>query len=252
MLDFQGSSVLVTGGSRGIGKATALMFARSGANVAFTYHVDAKAARALNDEISALGRFSLPIRCRVESYADCSKAVSLAHSEMGAIDVLVNSAGIWRKHPISRTSVKDWEQSIRVNLTGTFNTCRRVVPIMRKQKRGKIINISSTAGQRGESFHSPYATAKGGIIAFTKSIAVELIRDGIRVNCVAPGWVDTDMVSTVMKKPDMKRKIMESIPRGQLGKPEDIAGPILFLASSLSDNIVGEILNVNGGSVLCG
>ncbi|MBI3189795.1 MAG: SDR family oxidoreductase, partial [Ignavibacteriales bacterium] len=119
-------------------------------------------------------------------------------------------------------------------------------------KYGRIINVSSTAGQRGEANYSHYATSKGGIIAFTKSIAIELIRDGIWVNCVAPGWVDTDMVSQVLSNSKRKRGIIESIPRGRIAKPEEIAGPILFLASDLSNHIVGEVLNVNGGSVLCG
>ena len=168
------------------------------------------------------------------------------------IDILVNNAGIWEYGKIGEMTPKQWQRTIEINLTGTFNMCNVVVPIMQKQKYGRIINISSTAGQRGEALHSHYAASKGGIIAFTKSLGPELIRDGIWVNCVAPGWVNTDMVSDVFKNLKETKEIVKSIPRGKVATPEEIAGPIIFLASHLADNIVGEILNVNGGSVLCG
>jgi 3-oxoacyl-[acyl-carrier protein] reductase len=130
--------------------------------------------------------------------------------------------------------------------------CNAVIPHMKARKYGRIINISSTAGQRGEAYHSPYAASKGGVIAFTKSIAAELIKHGIWVNCVAPGWVDTEMISDAVQNPKNKREIEETIPRGTLSAPEEIAGPILFLASHFANNIVGEVINVNGGSVFCG
>ena len=130
--------------------------------------------------------------------------------------------------------------------------CRAVIPLMKKRRYGRIVNISSTAGQRGEAFHSHYAASKGGIIAFTKSIAVELIDSGIWVNCVAPGWVLTDMTMIAFRKSQGRGKIIQTIPRKKEGSPDEIAGPIVFLCSGLSNNIVGEILNVNGGSVLCG
>ncbi len=148
-------------------------------------------------------------------------------------------------------SLAEWRKTIEVNLTGIFSMCKVVIPIMKKQKYGRIINISSTAGQRGEAFHSHYAASKGGVIAFTKSIAPELIKDGIRVNCVAPGWVDTEMIAKVYKSSRHRTEINQSIPRGKVASPQDIAGPIVFLASNLADHIVGTVLNVNGGSVLC-
>ena len=149
-------------------------------------------------------------------------------------------------------SSKQWEKTIAINLTGVFNMCNVVTPIMKGQRYGRIINVSSTAGQRGEPLHSHYAASKGGVIAFTKSIAPELIRSGIWVNCVAPGWVDTEMISHVYKSTAGRNEIDKSIPRGRIATPLEIAKPVLFLASNLADHIVGEVLNINGGSVLFG
>lgn len=252
MIDLSGQLALVTGGSRGIGAATAILLARAGADVAIFFRKDNMAAERVVQQIEHIGRKALPVRCRIENYQACQTAVREVLKRFKRIDILVNCAGIWEYGEIGRMSPHEWQKTIDINLTGTFNTCNLVVPIMRKQKYGRIINVSSTAGQRGEAFHSHYAGSKGGVIAFTKSIAVELIRDGIWVNCVAPGWVDTDMIAHVFRNPRMKREILQSIPRGKIATPEEVAGPILFLTSHLADNIVGEVLNVNGGSVLCG
>ncbi len=168
------------------------------------------------------------------------------------IDVLVNNAGIWERGAADRMSEREWIRTIDINLNGTFRLCRLILPIMKKQRSGKIINISSTAGQRGEPFHSHYAASKGGIISFTKSIAIEAIPFGIHVNCVAPGWVSTDMTAHVSGNRALYKEICAGLPRGRFATPEEIAGPVLFLASDLAVNLVGEILNVNGGSVLCG
>jgi 3-oxoacyl-[acyl-carrier protein] reductase len=144
----------------------------------------------------------------------------------------------------------DWDRTLRINLTSLYNMTRLVAPVMKKQKYGRIINIASTAGQRGEAFHSHYAASKGGAIAFTKSVAVELIRHGINVNCIAPGWVKTDMTAHVFRNRKMREEIINQIPRQLIATPDDIAGPILFLASKLANHLVGTVLNVNGGSVL--
>jgi 3-oxoacyl-[acyl-carrier protein] reductase len=252
MLDFSHQCVLITGGSRGIGAATALLFAKAGANVAIMYSNDKKSADKVIGQIRSLGAGCYGVRGCVENASDSKRVVGEVIKKFGRIDILVNSAGIWGKGRIGSFPDREWEKTIAVNLTGTFNMCNAVVPVMKRQKYGRIVNVSSTAAQRGEADHSHYAASKGGINAFTKSIAVELIRYGIWVNCVAPGWVDTDMVSHVFKSPVNKKEIFGTIPRGRIGKPEEIAGPILFLASHLADNLVGEILNVNGGSVLCG
>jgi 3-oxoacyl-[acyl-carrier protein] reductase len=169
----------------------------------------------------------------------------------GHIDVLVNNAGIWTYGEMGQMDGKLWQETIRVNLDSIFYVCNAVVPSMKTRRRGWIINVSSTAGVRGEAYHSHYAASKGAIISLTKSLAAELGPYGIRVNCVAPGWVDTDMCADVFRDKKFRKKVESSIPLQRIPPPEDIAGPILFLASDLARHITGEILNVNGGSVLC-
>ena len=252
MIDLSNQVALITGGSRGIGAATALMFARAGTNVAIMYSKDKRSADTVVNEITRLGRRACAFQGKLQNYADCKATVSQIISKFGRIDILVNNGGIWEYGEIASMTPQEWKKTIDINLTGTFNMCRAVVPIMKKRHYGRIINVSSTAGQRGEAYHSHYAASKGGIIAFTKSIAVELIIENIWVNCVAPGWVQTDMASHVYKNAKQKNEILRTIPRQRIASPEEIAGPILFLASPLADHIVGEILNVNGGSVLCG
>jgi 3-oxoacyl-[acyl-carrier protein] reductase len=170
--------------------------------------------------------------------------------KFGRLDVLVNNAGIWKEGPIDSITNAQIDEMIDINLKSLFYCCRAAVPHLKKTN-GSIINIASTAGQRGEAFHSHYAATKGATISFTKSLAPELIDDGIRVNCVAPGWVDTDMSKEALASPDANRYI-SLIPMGRPGTPFEIAGPIVFLASEWATFITGEILNVNGGAVLCG
>ncbi|MBI3365123.1 MAG: SDR family oxidoreductase, partial [Ignavibacteriae bacterium] len=189
MINLTGRYALVTGGSRGIGAATAVMLAEAGANVAITYSTDVTAARSVVDKIRMIGRLASAFRCRVDRYSDCQGLAFKVLKRHGRIDILVNNAGIWEEGTIGKMSHADWQKTVDINLTGTFNMCNVIVPIMKRQKYGRIINVSSTAGQRGEPFHSHYAASKGGIIAFTKSIGPELIQKGIWVNCVAPGWV---------------------------------------------------------------
>ena len=169
----------------------------------------------------------------------------------GRIDILVNNAGIWKYAAIDKMTEKQLKETIQTNVNGVFYTTTAAVPQMTKQKSGNIINISSTAGQRGEPLHSHYAASKGAIISLTKSLAVELAPHNIRVNCVAPGWVDTDMSHESLTGEE-KEKILGLIPLGRAGTPDEIAGSVLFLTSDLSTFITGEILNVNGGAVLCG
>ncbi len=252
MINLSGKTVFITGGSRGIGRACALLFARAGAIVAFSYSRNRTEARRTADDIAALGARSLALPLDLTSIQSCRNAVQRVLHEFGRIDILVNNAGIWEEGPIATMTERQWLRTIDVNLNSLYRLCRSVVPVMKKQRSGKIINIASTAGQRGEAFHSHYAASKGGMIAFTKSIAVELIPHGIRVNCVAPGWVLTDMTASVSRRKAFYRRICRDLPRGKFATPGEIAGPVLFLASDLAENVVGEILNVNGGSVLCG
>lgn len=252
MIDLSNQVAVVTGGSRGIGAATAILLARAGANVVITYRKNVNKAVDVADSIASSGRECIALKGKLENMSECREIVDAVVREFKRIDILVNSAGIWEFAEIGKMTQSDWNRTIAINLTSTFNMCNIVVPVMKRQKYGRIINVSSTAGQRGEAFHSHYAASKGGVIAFSKSLAAELISSGIWVNCVAPGWVLTDMTLNELGKSKSRLEILKTIPRGKVATPEEIAGPILFLSSKLADNIVGEVLNVNGGSVLCG
>jgi 3-oxoacyl-[acyl-carrier protein] reductase len=252
MIDLKDKTVLITGGSRGIGAAVAVLFARAGADVAITYASADSSAKKVTDEVHNIGRRCVALKGDVSSEEDVTWVVNEAVRILRRIDVLVNNAGIWTHGEIASMPEEVWDQTIDVNLKGMFLMCRAVVPLMKKQRGGNIINVSSTAGQRGEALHSHYAASKGGAISLTKSLASELAPCNILVNCVAPGWVDTDMCTEVFSDLEFKESVRKSIPVGRIPTPEDIAGPILFLASDLARHITGEVLNVNGGSVLCG
>lgn len=252
MINLKGRVALITGGSRGIGKATAILFAKANADVAVTYHINDKSANEVVQKIQDLGQDAIAIKGNVGKSEDVKRMVKEVLEHFGKIDILVNNAGIWTYGAIGEMSEEVWDETIDVNLKGVFLFTNEVVPIMKKQKWGRIINISSTAGQRGEAFHSHYAASKGAIIAFTKSLAVELAKYNILVNCVAPGWVNTDMCAEVFKDPNLFEQIKSTIPLGRIPGPEEIAGPILFLASELANWITGATISVNGGSVLCG
>lgn len=250
MIDLSMQKAIVTGGSRGIGAAAAVLLAEAGADVAIIFREDYSSAQGVIKEITEFHRDGLPVRGSIESYGECVKMVNKIIKKFSRVDILVNCAGIWKFGEIDKMSVNQWKRTININLTGTFNMCRAVIPFMKKQKYGRIINISSTAGQRGEPFYSHYAASKGGIIAFTRSLGVELIKHGIWVNCISPGWVDTEMIKREISNPKRMNEILKTIPRGKIATPDEIAGPIVFLASKLANHIVGEIINVNGGSVL--
>jgi 3-oxoacyl-[acyl-carrier protein] reductase len=252
MIDLSNQVVLITGGSRGIGAATAKIFAKAGASVAITYRGRDEKANELLDEIKKLGRKAKAYKGDNSKSEVVRKIVENVLEDFGRIDVLVNNAGIWTYGEIDKMDEKVWDETMDVNLKGPFLFCRYVVPIMKKQGGGKIINLSSTAGQRGEALHSHYAATKGALISLTKSLSTELGPFNIRVNSVAPGWVDTDMSAEALDDKKLKEEIRRAIPLGRIATAEDIAGPILFLASDLSHHVTGEILNVNGGSVLVG
>src|SRR5437867_2129956 len=251
MISLKGRVALVTGGSRGIGRATCLLLARAGADVAFGYRLHQEAAEEVASAIRKMGRKSLAIQGDLSRRKDAEVLVGDAVETLGRLDILVNNHGIWKDGPIATLTEEEWDETLDVNLKAVFLCTKPAVAVMRRQGSGRIINIASTAGQRGEAEHSHYAASKGGIIAFTKSLGPELCRYGILVNCVAPGWVDTDMSADALAGPE-KEKILATIPMGRAGTPEEIAGGILFFASELSGDCWGEILNLNGGSVLCG
>jgi len=251
MINLAKKKVLITGGSRGIGAACVKLFAQSKADVAFTYNKDYEAAKKLVDNLSShviIKPYKVNLNYSEEIIDTSSKIIS----DFNGIDILVNNAGVWKYGKADEMGLEEWEETIRINLTGTFLFTKAVIPSMKKNKYGRIINISSTAGQRGEPFYSHYASSKGGIISFTKSLAAELGEFNITVNCVAPGWVITDMSAGVFSDYNYKEKVRNEIPIKRIAEAEDIAGPVLFLASDLARHINGEILNVNGGSILCG
>jgi 3-oxoacyl-[acyl-carrier protein] reductase len=251
MIYLDGKKALITGGSRGIGRATAILFAKAGCDVAINYINQKEAAEKVREEIDKVGQECLVFRADISKKNDINSMIEGIMQKWGRIDILVNNAGIWTYGEMGKMSEKTWAETMKTNLDSVFYTCNAVVPHMKEKKRGWIISVSSTAAVRGEAFHSHYAASKGALVSFTKSLAAELGPYNIRVNCVAPGWVDTDMCSEVFSDPDFRVKVQESIPLRRIPPPEDIAGPILFLASDLAQHITGEVLNVNGGSVLC-
>jgi len=250
MIRLEGKKALVTGGSRGIGRATALLFAKAGSDVAINFLNQKEAAKKVREEIDKIGRECLVSKADISQKKDVNLMIEGVIKKWGRIDILVNNAGIWTYGEMGSMSEEVWAETMKINLDGVFYACNAVVPFMKEKKRGWIISVTSTAAARGEAFHSHYAASKGAIVSLTKSLAVELAPYNIRVNCVSPGWVDTDMCSEVFSDPDFRSKVQKSIPLRRIPSPEDIAGPILFLASDLARHITGEVLNVNGGSVL--
>ena len=243
---------LVTGGSRGIGKAVVALLASSGTHVAINYVRDEAAATTTADTARAHGVKAVAIQADVSRVDEAERIVKQAIEHFGRIDFLICNAGIWEGGPVELLSEELWDRTLEINLKGTWSVCRAAVPFMKKQRYGRIVIVSSTAGQRGEANVSNYAASKGGQISFTKSLGPELASFGINVNCVAPGWVETEMTQDVFEDKERLESIYRTIPLGRMATPEEIAGPIVFLCTSWADHITGEVLNVNGGSVLCG
>jgi 3-oxoacyl-[acyl-carrier protein] reductase len=250
MIDLAGQVALVTGGSRGIGRAAALLLARAGADVALTYHTRANEAESAAREIRGLGRRAYVGGGDLGDPEVVDRLLTGIRREFGALDVFVANAGVWPPEEVGLAdlSVARWRRTLAANLDSVFFSTRAALGLMRAG--GRVVIVSSTAGQRGEAFHADYAATKGALIALTKSLAVEYAPD-IMVNCVAPGWVDTDMSLPAFSE-ENRARIQQSIPLRRIATAEDVAGPILFLCSPLARHVTGEILNVNGGSVLCG
>jgi 3-oxoacyl-[acyl-carrier protein] reductase len=254
IIDLSDKVALVTGGSRGIGAATAIMLAEAGADVVFTYRSRQEDAERVRKAIVALGRHGVAIRGDLERQEDCERMVWEAVETFGRLDVFVANAGIWPPEDVSVAEMDDerWRSTLTVNLDSVFYQTRAALKAMRRG--GRIVIVASTAGQRGEAYHADYAATKGAIISFVKSVGVEAIRDGVYVNCVAPGWVDTEMCEEPFRREGGRGKgeIERTIPLGRVAMPDEIAGPIVFLCSELANSMVAEVVNVNGGSVLCG
>lgn len=252
LISLKDSVAIITGGTRGIGAACSRMFAEAGARVVMSYHSNHDAAQKRVAEIENTGVRCIAVSGDLAKEDDARKLVDRTMEEFGRVDILVNNHGIWNYGAIDTMSTDVWDRLMEVNLRAVFLVTQYVSRVMKGQGSGTIINVSSTAGQRGEAFHSHYAASKGAVIAFTKSISSELAPLGITCNCVAPGWVLTEMCDEVFADKEYMEEVRRSIPVGRIPSPEDIAGPILFLASRLARHITGEIVNVNGGSVLCG
>jgi 3-oxoacyl-[acyl-carrier protein] reductase len=248
MLSLEGQRVLVTGASRGIGRHTAWLMARLGARLALAYARDEAAARetlaGIRGEAQLLG-------ADLARDGEAERLVARAEEAIGPLDVLVANHGIWRRSAIERMTDDEWNETLLTNLASVRALCSEAARRMLGRGRGSIVLVASTAGQRGEPFYSHYAASKGAILALTKSLAAELGARGIRVNCVAPGWVATDMSQTAL---DGTRgdAIRRAIPLGRPGTPDEIAGPIAFLASEMASYLHGQILSVNGGAVMIG
>jgi 3-oxoacyl-[acyl-carrier protein] reductase len=254
MITLAGKAAVVTGGSRGIGAATVKLLAQAGADVVFNYHRSKEAAQQVEQEARKHGVRVEAVKADLAKVKECERLVKFAVERLGRLDILVANAGIWNAEdlPIEAMSERQWDEMMAANLKSVYGVIRAAVPQMKAQKGGRIIAVSSTAGQRGEAFHTHYGASKGAIISFVKGLATELAPHGILVNCVAPGWVDTEMSAAVLKTKKGWKFATSVIPLGRPGTAEEIAGPILFLASDLAAFMTGEIVNVNGGAVLCG
>ena len=248
-----GKRVLVTGGSRGIGAATVRLLTHLGARVAFTYQIRKDAADVLVKSLIAEGHEVLAFPANQRSREDAKSVVRSLEQAWGGIDAFVGNAGVWLSTPAELKDEANLEAVLETNLTGLFRWNAEVVPALKRAGGGCLVMVSSTAGQRGEAGYGAYAASKGAVISLTKTLATELGPSGIRVNCVAPGWVDTDLSAAALRDDLEQRKRVEgNFPLGHIPVAEDIAGPIAFLLSDWAVAVHGEILNVNGGTVLCG
>lgn len=248
---FEGKTAIVTGASRGVGRATALRLAEAGANVVVNYLSNEAKAKTVVALCKEKGVDALAVQGDVSEWSASQNVAHQALEKFGRIDLLVLNAGIWEGSPIEEMSEETWNKVLNTNLKAAWAMTKACVPAMKKQERGAIVLVSSTAGQRGEANYSNYAASKGGQISFTKALASELCPK-IRVNAVAPGWIETAMVRPVFEDEAYKQSVINSIPLKRMAMTDDIALSICFLLSDWSRHITGEIVNINGGAVLCG
>ncbi|MBQ2938657.1 MAG: 3-oxoacyl-[Clostridia bacterium] len=239
---------LITGGARGIGKAIAIKFAKEGYNLVINYVSDKTDVKRLEEEFRQYNIDVLLVKTDVSNFDDCEKMVKDAIEKFGHIDVLVNNAGITKDNLILRMSVEDFERVIDINLKGTFNVTKNVVPYMMKKRAGRIINLASVVGVSGNAGQCNYAASKAGIIGFTKSIAKELASRNILANCVAPGFIDTDMTSVL--NDSVKESIGTQIPLKRMGTAEEVANIVHFLGGEENTYITGQVINIDGGMLM--
>ncbi len=244
----KGKNAIITGASRGIGREIALTLAENGTNIVINYRNYNNEIEALVKDIEAKGVKIVTVKCDVSNFEEVENLISEAKEKLGSIDILVNNAGITKDGLLMRMKQEDFESVLDVNLKGVFNTTKLVTPIMMKQRAGKIVNISSVVGLVGNAGQCNYAASKAGVIGFSKSIARELAPRGVNINVVAPGYIDTDMTNGLSDK--VKESILQTIPMKKMGSTKDVANLVLFLSSSLSDYITGQVINVDGGMVM--
>ncbi|MEW9122511.1 MAG: 3-oxoacyl-[acyl-carrier-protein] reductase [Thermotaleaceae bacterium] len=247
-MELLGKTAIVTGGSRGIGKAIALKLAELGSNIVVNYTSKPEEAEKVVETIKAMGRKAIAIQADVSSAVDVELLINKIEEEFATIDILVNNAGVTKDTLLMRMKEEDWDKVIAINLKGTYNCTKAVTKKMVKQKSGRIINIASVVGVMGNAGQSNYAASKAGIIGFTKSIAKELATRGINANAVAPGFIQTDM--TEVLSVDVKETMINNIPMKELGTPEDVANVVAFLCSNSARYITGQVINVDGGMVM--
>ena len=245
MTDLKGKTVIITVGTRGIGRVCCLEFAKAGANVVFTYSKSKEAAATLESEIKGMGSKGLGIQADVKDYEQCRNVVVKTQEEFNNLDILVNNAGITRDKALMMMSVDDWKDVIDTNLGGVFNMSRSVITTFLKQKQGCIINMSSISGLVGTARQTNYSASKAGIIGFSKALAKEVAAYNVRVNTVCPGYINTDMVEAIPEA--VKSTITKMIPSKKIGEPEDVAKMCVFLASDDAKYIVGDVIKIDGG-----
>ncbi len=258
MISLAGRVALVTGGSRGIGAATVRLFRQAGAKVVFSYRAAETQASALAAECGG-DDVCRAVRQELATPEDGAALVAAAVAAFGRLDCLIVNHGVWppQDAPIAAMSASQWRTTLGINLDSVFGLVQGAVGQMQSQPvlgdaRGHIVLVSSTAGQRGEAFHADYAASKGALISLTKSLSSELVGQGIYCNCVAPGWVATEMSAAALEHPETSKKVLATIPLGRAASVQEIAGPILFLCTPLAGFVSGEVFNVNGGAVLVG
>lgn len=252
LIDLKGKKAIVTGGSRGIGRATAMKLASAGAEVGFTFHSNKEAAVETIAHIKQSGMKGWSGKCDLADADDIKSFFSIVDEKFtNGLDIFIANAGIWppKNIPLIEMTEEQWRRTIDINLNSVFYATKEAGKRMRSN--GRIILVGSTAGQRGEAYHADYSASKGALISLVKGLCIEFADRGITVNCVAPGWVDTDMSASTLRD-ETRIEVERTIPLSRIATAEDIAGPIVFLCSEMARHITGEVLNVNGGAVLCG